>query len=124
MSEVKYAFDSRLDTDYLESLYEGDKEHASMIFEQFSLAIRGQLQEIEYHFAEGNSEQFRLKVHKVKPTFSFVGLPNLTSQAELIENQCIEYASVGHVAQLYIDFRNNVLELIPVIENELEKLKV
>lgn len=124
MTEVKFAFDRRLDTDFLDGLYDGDKEHASIIFEQFLQCIHGQLKDVEDNYNAGNSEQFRLKIHKIKPIFSFVGLSWLTSKAELIENQCLEHSGTAPVAQLYTDFKNSIFEFLPVIENEFGKLKV
>lgn len=123
MNDIEFAFDNRLDTELLESLYEGDKEHAAMVFEQFLHTIHVQLKEVEDNFNSGNSELFRQRVHKLKPVFSFVGLSRLTGKAELIEKQCTQHIGTGPVKELYLDFKNKVIEFIPVIEKELIKLK-
>ncbi len=123
MNDVEFIFDSRLDTKFLNEIYFGDKEHASIVFEKFLQTIHAQLHEIESTFNSGNSELFRQKVHKLKPVFSFVGLTWLTDKAELIENHCKQYSWTGPLKELYKDFRNDIIEFIPVIEKELVKLK-
>ena len=123
MNEDNFAFDSRLDIAYLNSLYEGDKEHAAMIFEQFLLGIQVQMKVMDDNFASGNTEQLRKKLHELKPGFSFVGLTWLSGKAEIIEKKCYQITGTGDIAELYKDLRNNIVEYIPVIKNELSKLK-
>ena len=43
------------------------------------------MQEVENQFQLGVLEEFRQKVHKIKPVFSFVGLTQLTELAEQLE---------------------------------------
>ena len=123
MNETGFAFDSRLDTGFLNILYRGDKKHAAIIFDQFLKGIHMQMKEVDDNFSMGNTEIFRLKVHRLKPVLSFVGLTWLTCQAETIENECIHTSGTGDITELYNDFRNTIVEFIPVIENELLKLK-
>jgi len=123
MNKATFAFDERLDTDFLEELFEGDKEHATMVFEQFLSGIQVHLKEVDENFSTGNVESFRQKVHKIKPVFSFVGLTSLTREAELIEDQCKQNCGFAELENSYKDFKNNITEFIPVIENELLKLK-
>ena len=122
MNETGFAFDSRLDTGFLNILYKGDRKHAAMIFDQFLKGIHVQMKEVDDNFSLGNTEIFRLKVHRLKPVLSFVGLTWLTGKAEAIENECI-HTGTGNITELYTDFRNNIFQFIPVIENELLKLR-
>jgi HPt (histidine-containing phosphotransfer) domain-containing protein len=123
MNLVQITFDERLDTDFLNELFGDDKEHATMVFEQFLKEIRVQLKEMDNSFNSGNSELLRQKVHKLKPVFSFVGLTWLTGKAEIIETQCRENSDPETINELYKDFTKNILEFIPIIENEVVKLK-
>jgi len=123
MNKVLFAFDKRLDTDFLEELFEGDKEHATMVFEQFLTGIHPQLKEVDNNFLPGNIELFRQKVHRLKPIFSFVGLTALTSKAQVIEDKCKQNCEFRDIENSYNEFKNSASEFIPVIENELLKLK-
>lgn len=123
MNNFEFALDRRLDTDFLNELYGGSMEHISIVFEQFLSGIHNQLKEVEDNFNSGNSELFRQKVHKLKPVFSFVGLTALTSKAEFIEGQCKQHSGTAPLQEIYKDFKNNIAELLPVIEKELVRLK-
>ena len=123
MNETGFSFDSRLDTGFLNILYRGDRKHAAIIFDQFLKGIHMQMKEVDDNFSMGNTEIFRLKVHRLKPVLSFVGLTWLTGKAEAIEKECIHMSGTGDITELYNDFRNTIVEFIPVIENELLKLR-
>ncbi len=123
MSGGYFEFNSKLDIDFLKSLYEDDNEHAEMVFEQFLQAISTQLNELEESFIAGSTEIFRKKIHTIKPILSFVGLTGLTYKAEIIEKNCVGASGVNVVHELYTAFKNELYQLIPVIENDLTKLK-
>ena len=123
MSAETFVFDSRLDGDFLNSIYEDDKEHAEMVFEKFLTSIRIQLSEIDECYSSGDAEMFRKQIHKLKPVLSFVGLTKLTSKAAVIEEKCKDMPGTGLLSELYADFKNELNEMIPVIENDLIKLK-
>ena len=121
-SEI-FVFDSRLDGDFLRSIYEDDKEHAEMVFEKFLQSINIQLTEIEESYTTGDTEIFRKQIHKLKPVLSFVGLTGLTNKAAIIENSCKDVTDSTSLLVLYTAFKNELSEMIPVVENDLIKLK-
>jgi len=123
MGDEQFVFDSRLDGEFLNSIYEDDKEHAEMIFEKFMASIGGQLDELETSYASGNVEVFRSKMHKLKPLLSFVGLTGLTAQAEVIEKKCKQIDDLQALGNLYATFKSELALMMPVVENELTKLK-
>jgi Hpt domain len=123
MNDVIVEYDSRLDSNFLYSLYENDKEHASIVFEQFLLGYPTQVAELEESFKEGNLPLLKQRMHKMKPTFSFVGLTNLTEKAGQIEKKCAEASDISDIASLYQSFKNDLAEFIPIVEAEFEKLK-
>lgn len=122
MQNSTFTYDSRLDSTFLESIYENDKEDAAFGFEQFLNSYPAQLNELEQSFETGDVNSFRQKIHKLKPTFSFVGLTNVTAKAEIIEKNCQETAEIQVLTDLYLDFKNTLSELIPVVENQFSKL--
>ena len=123
MSENVYVFDSRLDNGFLNVLYQGNKKHAAVIFEQFLKGIHWQMKEVDENFTQGNTEKFKRQVHMLKPVLSFVGLTFLTGKADMIERNCNQNCGYSDLAELYQDFRNDIVEFIPLIESELIKLK-
>ena len=123
MLQAEFAYDSHLDVEFLNELYEGDKEHALAIFEQFLRNVHGQLKEVEDNFNSRDIESMRQKIHKMKPSFSFVGLSHLTLKAGQVENECDRNMATGRLVELYNDFKKSIIEYIPIIEKQLVKLK-
>jgi len=123
MNETFFEFNEQLDGSFLNSIYEGDKEHAKMIFDKFLSSVNVYLTEIEHGYNSGNAELFRKAIHKFKPVLSFVGLTKLTGSAELIEKRCNEVTDVNTLSGLYIPFKTEVKKMIPFIETDLMKLK-
>ena len=122
MPDTPIPYDHRLDAAFLESIYENDKEDAAFGFKQFLNGYNAQLNELEQSFMTGDVDIFRQKIHKLKPTFSFVGLTNITAKAEIIERKCHEAVEITMINDLYDDFKNNLFELIPVVRNEYNRL--
>lgn len=123
MGNELFVFDNRLDTEYLESIYEGDKEYAAVVFEQFILSYPEQLKEIEDNYASGNVALYKSSIHKIKATFSFVGLTILTNKAEVIEKNCTEHTDTNMLSHLHLDFIKTSAELISIVEAELVRLQ-
>ncbi|CAN5492408.1 hypothetical protein BH11BAC5_BH11BAC5_54240 [soil metagenome] len=123
MNDASFEFSDQLDGRFLESIYEGDHEHAEMVFDQFMNSVNGHIDEIDAGYNSGNTEAFRKNIHKFKPVLSFVGLTKLTEAAANIEKKCGEVTDVTNLSALYILFKTELLEKIPVIQNDLIKLK-
>ena len=122
MKSSSFTFDQRLDSEYLETLYEDDVEYASMIFTQFLETAPTLMNEIENSYTAGTVEIFRQKVHKLKPAFSYVGLTQLTVKAETLEKKCKEVSNISSVSDLYRELKSGYSENITIIENEVKRL--
>ena len=123
MNEGSFEFNAELDGQFLKSIYEGDNEHAEMVFDQFINSVNGHMDDIEAGYNSGNAETFRKTIHKFKPVLSFVGLTKLSEAAASIEKKCSEVNDAKDLAVLYTLFKNDLLEKIPVVQNDLTKLK-
>ncbi len=123
MENGTFAFDNRLDIDYLQSLYEGDTEYAAVIFDQFLQSYPAQWQELEASIASGDIKACKGHIHKMKASFSFVGLTQLTQKAQVIEEHCIENYDINTIKALQQDFRASLAELIPIVEEELKRMQ-
>jgi HPt (histidine-containing phosphotransfer) domain-containing protein len=117
-----FKYDQRLDTAFLDSIYDGDMEHAAISFEQFLHKYPAQLKELDESFIAGNITIFRQKLHKLKPTFSYVGLTEITAKAEIIEKLCNETPHLNVISRQYVDLKQQLNDLIPVVEQEFKRL--
>jgi hypothetical protein len=59
----------------------------------------------------------------MKPTFSFVGLTQLTEKADQLEKNCTLNNETENIKLLYTDFANTLKLMVPVIEAEYKRLK-
>ena len=123
MENRPFAFDQRLNTEFLQSLYEDDIEHAMIVFSQFLQMAPAMMKEIDENYQSGVIENFRQKVHKLKPVFSFVGLTQLTDKAEILEKKCKEVSQIYDVSYLYKELQHHYSLDFPIIENEVKRLK-
>jgi HPt (histidine-containing phosphotransfer) domain-containing protein len=123
MENETFVFDNRLDTEYLESIYEGDKDYAAVVFEQFVLTYPEQFAAIEHSFSTKDIAAYKGHIHKIKATFSFVGLSKLTTQCETIEKNCGEHYDINTLSVLHTDFKNTLALSIPIVEEELVRLQ-
>jgi HPt (histidine-containing phosphotransfer) domain-containing protein len=118
-----FEYDQRLDTAFLQSIYDDDIEHAAISFEQFLLKFPTQFKELEDSFTNNDVAVFRQKLHKLKPTFSYVGLTAITAKAEKIERLCNETPDFDVISGLYVDLKQHLNDFIPIVSAELERLK-
>ena len=122
MKNFPFAFDERLDTEFLLSIYEDDTEHARLIFSQFLQMAPALMEEIDESYNSGIVENFRQKVHKLKPMFSFVGLTQLTGKAEVLEKKCEATLQIIELTDMYKDLKSNYSQNFRIIENEVKRL--
>ena len=123
MENTNLAFDQRLDNEFLQSIYEDDMEHAMMIFGQFLQMAPELMNDITKCYQSGVVEDFRKKVHKIKPVFSFVGLTQLTRTAEVLEKKCKEVSEIYEISDLYQELKNQYSLGFPIIEKEVKRFE-
>lgn len=123
MENSDLTFDQRLDNEFLQSIYEDDMEHAMIIFGQFLQMAPELMNDIDKSYQSGVVEDFRKKVHKVKPVFSFVGLTKLTTTAEVLEKKCTEVSEIYDLSDLYQELKNQYSLGFPIIEKEVKRFE-
>jgi HPt (histidine-containing phosphotransfer) domain-containing protein len=122
MTNLNELNNKKLDTRFLYSIYEGDTEHAAIVFENFLKTSPNQITDIKQTYTTGNVEEFRRKMHKVKPIFSFVGLTNLTIKAEIIEKTCLKISELENVNELFVEFLDELEDFLPIVKEEYKRL--
>ena len=80
-----YQFDDSLDVQYLEGFYEGDVEYALEMFQMFIESFPRHWEQVKAAQKEVDYISARGLFHKIKPTLSMVGLPELTEMFSLFE---------------------------------------
>ena len=118
-----FAFNPLLDVDFLDSVYETDFEYAQQVFANFLNGIREELNFIQDAFQQNDLKKVRAQLHKIKPTFSLVGLSFLTTNAENLIIQCDAVGSAEEMKSSYNSLQKEINKWIPLVEEELTKLK-
>ena len=66
-------------------LYQGDWNHASIIFETFLKEIPTELNQLQFNIDKSDWIKVKNILHKIKPSFAMVGLGIIESQIQDIE---------------------------------------
>ena len=112
-----------LDQHFLESLYGDDLEYAEEVFTEFLKNTKIEFDSIKNNYREDDLKKVRQQLHKIKPTFGFVGLTGLTERTEKVIAACDISASVKNIepecSELFIEIEGS----FRLIEAELERMK-
>lgn len=120
---MAFAFSNELDQPFLQSLYGDDLEYAREVFEGFLSETKTEFEEIKKDYRQNDLKKMRQRLHKIKPTFSFVGLTPLTEKTEKMIIACDASSGTGQIepgcSALFKEIENS----FPLIENELSRMK-
>ena len=124
MEENKnFAFNEKLDVETLEALYEDDLEYAADLFETFLdftveefKPLKGFIETEDWATAKGLA-------HKLKPTFSMVGLPSIESKMMEIEHLAMQARDKEKILQLHQEVEQAIEEYVPILNADLDKMK-
>jgi HPt (histidine-containing phosphotransfer) domain-containing protein len=122
-TNAPFTFNPVLDVEFLHSVYDNDFAYAREVFENFLAGIKDELARIENAFKNDDLKTFRALFHKIKPTFSLVGLSFISVNAEELIKECENTGTTGELSQLYTHLKNDIYKWLPVVEDELTKLK-
>ena len=84
--EISYTFDKLFNQQHLWDLYQGDLEYAHQMFGGFLDHTVPGLQSLEKAIQSQNWMETGRLAHKVKPSFSMVGLPEYSDRMEALEH--------------------------------------
>ena len=77
-----------LDKDYLDEAYADDAETAVVVFEQYLADLPGNLEVIKESVRNQDVSSFQHHIHKQKPSFSYVGLTDVTQKIQELQLRC------------------------------------
>ena len=120
---MAFAFDTKLDQTFLESLYGDDVQYAQEVFEGFLADTKNEFEGIKSDYRENALKNMRQKLHKIKPTFSFVGLTALTEKTETIIAACDVSSNTREIEPGCSELFKENEESFLLIETELIKMR-
>ncbi len=115
-------FHEALDHHSLKRTYGDDYDHALDMFSTFEEMIDDEINLLSAYLKNEDLHAFKKQAHKIKPTFSMVGLTQLTTQMERLENLALE-KPIAQVRVLLTEFITRLKILRPYVQSELNHLK-
>ena len=119
----KFIFNEKLDSDYLYSLYEDDYQYIEEIFSTTLTYFDADFKAIQEAFETNNISELKRAIHKIKPTFGFVGLP-------LVQHICQEFEDICQKANASNELKSEYQQIVitladskELIASEYNKLK-
>jgi hypothetical protein len=120
---MSFSFNNKLDQAFLYTLYEDDLLYAQEVFKGFLSATRTEFDGIKDDYTQNALKNMRQKLHKIKPTFSFVGLTGLTEKTELIIAACDTSSYTSEIEPGCSALFKEIEESFLLIEKELIRMQ-
>jgi hypothetical protein len=114
---------TELNAEYLEASYANDAETAAIVFEQYLQDLPDNVSLLQESYGNKDVERFQHYVHKQKPSFSYVGLTDVTEKFHELQVKC----QTSEDLDTYRNEIDAVLRRIrttePLIRKTLERLQ-
>ena len=119
----QFIFNEKMDKDTLYGLYTDDLPYIEEIFATTLQHFDADFGAVQLAYENGNVEDMKKSVHKIKPSFGFMGLLQTQALCKNFEEQCAGAASITDITKEYIHFKNMLLEAKDIIQSEYLRLK-
>ncbi len=112
-----------LDEATLELLYETDKTHLGHMMDAFIRSTPQAIAAIETAMEQEDCTSLEAQVHKIKPTFTMVGLPGVSTQAEQLDEKIRRTPQLNQLLKQEIRlFIGTIRQAIAVVAQERNKI--
>lgn len=102
--------------DYLEKIYGNDVRYASDMFELFLNTVPAQMQQLENLVNDEKIGDIGYLAHQMKPSFSMVGIPELTTSFQSLEKLAKNQSEI-------FEIKNEFKTIKTLFENKLDWIK-
>ena len=116
-----FDFSDQLDIGFLKEVYEGDMEYAADIFEIFLDTFDEEYGKLKTSIQSEDCLAIRAQAHKMKPTFSMVGLTDITELFKALEIAANE-DELSKALELHQHIDNTLKNKIPLIIDQRKQL--
>ena len=122
MNTITFQFDRRIDAGILYSLYENDYLYIEEIFKTTLQHYDGDVKAFETHQQAGSVEGLKRSVHKIKPVFGFIGMPEVQESCQAFEDKCAITDNIQAISPDCEKLLSQIKECKKIIEADLQKL--
>jgi HPt (histidine-containing phosphotransfer) domain-containing protein len=118
-----FIFNEKIDKELLISLYEDDFLYMEEIFSITLTQLKPDIIHVNSAFEAGDLSALQKAVHKIKPSFGFVGMSVTQELCKQFEDACATASSIDQLASAYSELCNRLKESVTIIESEHGKFK-
>jgi len=111
-----------IDLDYLRQISNGSNEFIYQMITVFIEEIPNEIKNLEKHLEKRDWKALRGTAHKMKPSFSFMGVKELEDSINGIEKNSEEEKNLDQIPGLIERIRNITADVILELEKEKELL--
>jgi HPt (histidine-containing phosphotransfer) domain-containing protein len=119
----QFIFNEKMDKDTLYGLYTDDFPYIEEIFATTLQHFDADFGAVQLACEQENVDDLKRAVHKIKPTFGFVGLLETQACCKKFEDDCSRATSFSQLADEYPIIKNMLLEAKDIIQSEYLRLK-
>jgi len=119
----QFIFNEKMDKDTLYGLYTDDFPYIEEIFATTLRHFDPDFGAVQLAYENGSVEDLKKAIHKIKPTFGFMGLLETQASCKKFEDECAVAASVTDITKEYTNIKNMLLEARDIIQSEYLRLK-
>lgn len=119
----QFIFSEKLDAEYIFSLYADDYLYVEEVFATTLSHFDRDFASIQLAHDSNHLAELRKAVHKIKPTFGFIGLLATQEVCKEFEDLCHEASELNDLASPYRQLRDTLLDAKGIIEKEYTRLK-
>jgi hypothetical protein len=118
-----FIFSPEFDHVFLDSMYDNDLDYAGEVFSGFLKETKTEVEALANLYSGGNVKGFRQTLHKIKPTFSFVGLTELTEKCENLISFCDQITDMKMAEPQWTSLSAEFETAFQLVGKELERMK-
>lgn len=109
--------------DNLKKMYGEDKSYALHMLQLFKETIPSEIEKLEEYNKQKNTESIGKLTHQIKPSFTMVGLPELTDKLQTIEKSVKQGAGFEDIKSHLADFLSEIKKSMPLLDVEIKRFK-
>jgi HPt (histidine-containing phosphotransfer) domain-containing protein len=118
-----FVFNPKLDHAFLNEMYENDIAYAEEVFSAFLEQTKNEFKQVKNCSAGNDWQCVRQKLHKIKPTFSFVGLTALSEKCEEVISACDNKTDLQSLTPMWLMLEQEIEQSFSTVEAELVRMK-
>lgn len=117
-----FEFSNVFDQHALDQLYMGNYSQVQLMFDIFLRNTPSCFAAIEENWEKGDWGALNDHVHRIKPTFTMVGLREVSELAKHLEENTTQVNPRESIQKIFSNFKKAVLDSIRIVTSEKEKL--